>query len=74
MLTTEPTVHIYIANHFSGEDVGAAGVKLRPHHGIALETQHLPDSPNRPEFPTTLLRPGETFRSTTIYRFGVEGG
>jgi aldose 1-epimerase len=74
VLTTEPTVHIYIANHFSGEDMGAAGVLLQPHHGIAMETQHLPDSPNRPEFPTTLLRPGETFRSTTIYRFGVEGG
>jgi aldose 1-epimerase len=73
VLTTEPTVHVYVANHFSGEDVGAAGAPLRPHHGLALETQHLPDSPNRPEFPSTVLRPGETFRSTTIYRFGVEG-
>lgn len=44
VLTTEPTIHVYTANHFSGEDVGAAGVPLRPHHGIALETQHLPDS------------------------------
>ena len=72
VLTTEPTLHVYVANHFSGDDVGAAGVPLRPHHGLALETQHLPDSPNRPEFPSTLLRPGETFRSTTIYRFGVD--
>jgi aldose 1-epimerase len=72
VLTTEPTLHVYVANHFPGADIGAAGVLLRPHHGIALETQHLPDSPNRPEFPSTLLRPGETFRSTTIYRFGVE--
>ena len=46
---------------FLGRGLGAAGVPLRPHHGIALETQHLPDSPNRPAFPTTLLRPGETF-------------
>jgi aldose 1-epimerase len=74
VLTTEPSVHIYVANHFSGNDMGAAGVPLRPHHGLALETQHLPDSPNRPEFPTTLLRPGEVFRSTTIFRFGVESG
>ncbi|WP_129794144.1 aldose epimerase family protein [Sphingosinicella sp. CPCC 101087] len=73
VLTTEPALHVYVANHFPGGDIGAAGVPLRPHHGIALETQHLPDSPNRPEFPSTLLRPGETFRSTTIYRFGVEG-
>lgn len=74
VLTTEPSVHIYVANHFSGADTGAAGIPLRPHHGLALETQHLPDSPNRPEFPTTLLRPGEVFRSTTIFRFGVEPG
>ncbi|MDQ4086862.1 MAG: galactose mutarotase [Pseudomonadota bacterium] len=73
VLTTEPSIHVYVANHFSGEDMGSAGVPLRPHHGIALETQHLADSPNRPHFPTTLLRPGETFRSTTIYRFGVQG-
>lgn len=69
--TTEPSIHAYVANHFSGEDLGAAGVPLAPHTGLALETQHLPDSPNRPEFPTTLLRRGETFRSTTIYRFGT---
>ena len=72
VLTTEPTIHAYVANHFPGTDTGAAGVILRPHHGLALETQHLPDSPNRPDFPTTLLRPGEVFRSTTVFRFGVE--
>jgi aldose 1-epimerase len=73
VLTTEPTIHAYVANHFPGTDMGAAGVPLRPHHGLALETQHLPDSPNRPDFPTTMLRPGEVFRSTTIFRFGVGG-
>lgn len=72
VLTSEPTIHAYVANHFPGTDMGAAGVLLKPHHGLALETQHLPDSPNRPGFPTTLLRPGEVFRSTTIFRFGVE--
>lgn len=72
VLTTEPTIHAYVANHFPGTDMGAAGVLLKPHHGLALETQHLPDSPNRPEFPTTLLRPGGVFRSTTVFRFGVD--
>jgi aldose 1-epimerase len=50
----------------------AAGKKLCPFAGVALETQHAPDSPNRPDFPSTVLRPGETFRSRTEYRFGVE--
>jgi aldose 1-epimerase len=72
VLTTEPTVHIYTANHFPGSDIGNAGVTLTALHGLALETQHLPDSPNHPAFPTTVLRPGEVFRSTTIFRFGVE--
>jgi aldose 1-epimerase len=72
VLTTEPTVHIYTANHFPGTDTGNAGVPLVALHGLALETQHLPDSPNHPAFPTTTLRPGEVFHSTTIFRFGVE--
>jgi aldose 1-epimerase len=42
------------------------------HYAFCLETQHFPDSPNKPEFPTTTLRPGETFSQTTVYRFGVE--
>ncbi len=70
VLTTEPSIHAYTANWFSGRDAGAAGHILRPHDGVALETQHLPDSPNRPSFPSTLLRPGQKFRSTTVYRFG----
>ena len=64
VLTTEPGLQLYTANALDG----------RPYerrHGLALETQHFPDSPNRPEFPSTVLRPGETFRSTTEYRFGV---
>lgn len=71
VLTTEPSVHIYTANHFDATDIGASGHPLVRHCGIALETQHLPDSPNRPEFPSTALRPGEVFRSATILRFGV---
>lgn len=61
--TTEPTLHAYNAIHFPADG------PLRPRSAVALETQHLPDSPNRPDFPSTLLRPGETFRSETIYRF-----
>jgi aldose 1-epimerase len=72
VLTTEPTIHVYTANHFPGTDLGNAGVPLAAFHGLALETQHLPDSPNHPDFPSTELRPGETFRSTTIFRFGTE--
>lgn len=69
VLTTEPSLHAYSANWFSGHDAGSGGRILRPHVGLALETQHLPDSPNRLEFPSSLLRPGQVFRSTTMYRF-----
>lgn len=74
VLTTEPTFHVYTADHFDGSQIGAQGVAYGPRSGFALETQHVPDSPNRPEFPSTFLRPGETFRSTTIYRFGTDAG
>lgn len=67
ILTGEPTVHVYTAGHFPSDG------PLRAGSGIALETQHLPDSPNRPGFPSTLLQPGEVFRSATLYRFGIKG-
>ncbi|HEX4736518.1 MAG TPA: aldose epimerase family protein [Allosphingosinicella sp.] len=73
VLTTEPSLTVYTGNYFSGRDTGAQGVVYRPHDGIALEAQHLSDSPNRPEFPSTLLPRGEIFRSTTIYRFSTAG-
>jgi aldose 1-epimerase len=69
--TTEPGVQLYTGNHLAGE-IGRDGRSHRPRSAFCLETQHFPDSPNRPEFPSTVLRPGETYRSTTIYRFGVE--
>ncbi|MYQ79215.1 MULTISPECIES: aldose epimerase family protein [unclassified Streptomyces] len=62
--TTEPGLQLYTADHFDGRPFG-------PYAGIALETQHFPDSPNRPEFPSTVLRPGEEFTSTTVYGFSV---
>jgi aldose 1-epimerase len=65
ILTTEPSLQFYTGNHLSARDGFAR------HAGLAIEPQHLPDSVNRPEFPTTVLRPGATFRSTTTYRFGI---
>ncbi|MFJ4919508.1 aldose epimerase family protein [Streptomyces sp. NPDC088725] len=62
--TTEPGVQLYTGTHFDGKPYG-------PGEGIALETQHFPDSPNRPDFPDTVLRPGEVFASTTVYGFSV---
>jgi aldose 1-epimerase len=64
--TTEPGLQLYTADHLSGP--------FAPGDGIALETQHFPDSPNRPEFPSTVLRPGEVFRSETVYGFSVRQG
>jgi aldose 1-epimerase len=71
VLTTEPGVQVYSANAPSGANVGPGGYAYPKHAAVCLETQHYPDSPNKPAFPTTLLKPGETFRSTTIHRFGV---
>ncbi|MFJ9695330.1 aldose epimerase family protein [Kitasatospora sp. NPDC101183] len=71
VLTTEPGVQVYTANGFQGAVTGASGTAYGPYAGIALETQHFPDSPHHPEFPSTVLRPGEEFRSTTVLRLGV---
>ena len=71
--TTEPCMQMYGAQNMDGTmDAKAAGVKYPQFAGVALETQHYPDSPNHPEFPSTVLRPGETFRSHTEYRFSAE--
>jgi aldose 1-epimerase len=69
--TSEPGVQLYTGNHLDGTLVGAGGVAYGPRAGFALETQHFPDSPNRPGFPSTVLRPGEVWRSATVYRFPV---
>ena len=69
--TTEPSIQVYTAGYLDGKDRGPSGRIMQPFDGVALETQHLSDSPNQPNFPSTLLRPGETFRSTTIWRFGI---
>ncbi|MFE9425600.1 aldose epimerase family protein [Kitasatospora sp. NPDC006697] len=71
-LTTEPGLQVYTGNHFDGSLTGRYGTPYRAHAGIALETQHFPDSPNHPEYPSTLLNPGEEYRSTTVYRFSAQ--
>jgi aldose 1-epimerase len=71
--TTEPCMQMYGAQNMHGDlPAKTPGKKLCQYAGVALETQHYPDSPNHPEFPSTVLRPGETFRSRTEYHFGVE--
>jgi aldose 1-epimerase len=69
--TTEPGIQFYSGNFLDATEAGAAGKMYRQGDGFALETQHYPDSPNKPEFPSTLLEPGEEFNSTTIYAFSV---
>lgn len=70
-LTTQPGLQVYTGNHFDGSFRDLHGHPVRRHGGIALETQHFPDSPRRPDFPSTWLEPGEVHRSTTVYRFGL---
>jgi aldose 1-epimerase len=68
VLTTEPGLQFYSANSLENI-LGKAGALYGPRSGFCLETQHYPDSPNHPNFPSTILRPGELYESTTIYRF-----
>ncbi|MFI1047323.1 aldose epimerase family protein [Streptomyces griseoruber] len=69
--TTEPGLQFYSGNFLDGTLTGPGGRVYRQGDALCLETQHFPDSPNRPSFPSTTLRPGETYRSTTVHTFGV---
>jgi aldose 1-epimerase len=71
--TTEPGMQFFTGNRFDGKLTGVGGFVYNQHPGFALETQHFPDAINHPEFPSTVLRPGETFSSTTVYRFLIDG-
>jgi aldose 1-epimerase len=71
VFTTEPGVQVYTANWLDGSLVGKGGVVYGRHDGLCLETQHFPNSINISHFPNTVLRPGETYRQTTIYRFST---
>jgi len=71
MITTEPGIQFYSGNFLDGSFTGRHGKKYSTHIGLCLETQHFPDSPNQPRFPTTTLRPGETLHSATVFTFSV---
>ena len=69
MASTEPGLQFYSGNFLDGTLVGTGGRTYRQGDALCLETQHFPDSPNKPSFPSTVLRPGQTYRSTTIHSF-----
>jgi aldose 1-epimerase len=70
VLTTEPGIQFYTGNFLDGTLKGK-GRTFAHRNGFCLETQHFPDSPNKPNFPSTLLKPGATYRTTTVYRFST---
>jgi aldose 1-epimerase len=70
--TTEPAMQLYTGNFLDGTITGKAGKVYGCRGAFCMETQHYPDAPNQPEFPSTTLRPGERYQTTTIYKFGVK--
>jgi len=71
VITTEPSIQLYTANFLDGSLKGKSGRPYEQRSALCLETQHFPDSPNQPDFPNTILRPGEEYASQTIYRFST---
>jgi aldose 1-epimerase len=72
VLTDQPGIQFYSGNFLDGTLYGTSGRAYRQGDGLALETQHYPDSPNHPNFPSTVLRPGEQYDTTTVYRFSTD--
>jgi aldose 1-epimerase len=72
VLTTEPGLQFYSGNFLDGSLVGKGGIHYARRSGFCLEAQHYPDSPNHPEFPSTVLEPGEVYKQTTMYRFSTK--
>jgi aldose 1-epimerase len=72
VLTTEPGVQFYCGNFLDGSLTGKTGGRYEKRNGFCLETQHFPDSPNQPEFPSSILKPGSVLKSATVFRFGVK--
>jgi aldose 1-epimerase len=70
--TTEPAIQFYTGNFLDGTVMSKTGIAYQKRSGLCLETQHYPDSPNQPKFPTTVLQPNETYQSTTMYKFSVK--
>jgi len=69
IFTTEPGIQFYSGNFLDGSMRGKAGAPYKRHSGLCLETQHFPDSPNQPEFPSTVLKPHKRYESTTVFKF-----
>ncbi len=69
VLTTEPAIQFYSGNFMNGKHTGKNGLNYPYRTGFCLETQHYPDAPNQPSFPSTALKPGETYKTTTVYKF-----
>ena len=72
VLTTQPGIQFYSGNFLDGSLIGKGGVAYEKYAALCLETQHYPDSPNHPNFPTTVLRPGETYNEITVYKFTTD--
>jgi aldose 1-epimerase len=72
--TTEPGIQFYSGNFLDGTITGKDGAVYNHRNGFCLETQHFPNSPNEPSFPSTILRPGEEYQTRTVYSFSTEGG
>jgi aldose 1-epimerase len=70
--TTEPGVQVYTGNGLQGTLTGSSHTLYRQGDGYTFETQHFPDSPNQPNFPSTVLNPGQVFHSTTVFRFSTD--
>jgi aldose 1-epimerase len=70
--TTEPGIQFYAGNFLDGTITGKGGKVYVKRYGFCLETQHFPDSPNKPNFPTTTLKPGQTYKTTTVYKFSAK--
>jgi aldose 1-epimerase len=72
VFTSEPGIQFYSGNFLNGTLIGKGGKPITQHSGLCLETQHFPDSPNQPKFPTTVLKPGETYKQVTMYKFSTK--
>ena len=71
VFTTEPAIQFYTGNFLDGTIKGKGGIIYKRRTGICLETEHFPDSPNQPKFPTTVLKPNEVYKTTTVYKFST---
>jgi aldose 1-epimerase len=71
VITTQPGVQLYTGNWLTGNDIGKSGHRYPRRSAVCFETQHYPDSPNKPDYPSCVLRPGEVFENSTVYKFSL---